>query len=159
MINALIILSLAAVILLFVAYRQGKFLISLKEAKKLFLATLPLLLCAFVVVGFMNILIPEKALQAWLGAESGWRGIVIGPLIGALIQGGPYAFFPLFDAVFRESVTIGTAISMITAWGMINVGHLPYEFTFLGSRFVILKYAIYITVPSLAGLLADLLFG
>ncbi len=159
MTNALIVLSLMAAIFLFLAYRQGKLGEGLKESRKLFLAVLPLLLCAFLLVGFMNILIPEKALQTWLGAESGWKGLVIGPAIGALVQGGPYAFFPLFDAVFRTSVSTGTAIAMITAWGMINVGHLPYEFTFLGSRFVILKYAIYLTIPSLAGLLANILFG
>lgn len=148
-----------AIIVLFLAYRQSKLVEALKEAKKMLLAVLPLLLCAFVLVGFMNILIPEKTLHAWLGAESGWKGIIIGPVIGALIQGGPYAFFPLFDAVFRESVTIGTAVAMITAWGMINVGHLPYEFTFLGPRFVALKYSIYIAIPSLVGLLANFLFG
>jgi len=157
--NALLVLSVMAAIFLYHAYRQGRHLEALKEGKKLLFAVLPLLLCAFVLVGFMNILIPEKALQAWLGAESGWKGLLIGPAIGALVQGGPYAFFPLFDALFRESVTIGTAIAMITAWGMINVGHLPYEFTFLGPRFVMLKYALYLAVPSLAGLLANILFG
>lgn len=159
MTGAMIVLALMAIILLFAAYRQGKHRESLKEAKKMFLAVLPLLLCAFVIVGFMNVLIPEKALLAWLGDESGWKGLIVGPVIGALIQGGPYAFFPLFGALFRESTSIGVAIAMITAWGMINVGHLPYEFTFLGSRFVILKYALYIAVPTLAGLLANLLFG
>ncbi len=159
MTGATIVLSLMAVILLFAAYRQGKHLESLKEAKKMLLTVLPLLLSAFVIVGFMDVLIPEKTLVSWLGAESGWKGLVIGPVIGALIQGGPYAFFPLFGALFRESVSIGVAIAMITAWGMINVGHLPYEFTFLGTRFVILKYAIYIAVPTLVGLLANVLFG
>ncbi len=157
--DAIIVLSLMAVLLLFFAYRQGKHLEALKEGKKLLFAVLPLLLCAFILVGFMNILIPEKALQAWLGAESGWKGIIMGSVIGALVQGGPYAFFPLFDAIFRESITVGAAIAMITAWGMINVGHLPYEFTFLGTRFVALKYAIYLAVPFLVGLLANLLFG
>lgn len=157
--DALIVLFLMALVLMFFTYRQGKHWESLKEAKKLLLAVLPLLLAAFVVVGFMDLLIPEKVLQTWLGAGSGWRGLIAGPAIGALIQGGPYAFFPLFDAVFRESVTTGTAIAMISAWGMINVGHLPYEFAFLGPRFVILKYALYLAVPSLAGLVADVLFG
>ncbi len=159
MTGAIIVLSLMAAILLFASYRQGKHLESLKEAKKLFLTVLPLLLCAFVVVGFMNVLIPKETLLSWLGTESGWKGLIIGPLIGALIQGGPYAFFPMFGALFRESISIGPAVAMITAWGMINVGHLPYEFTFLGSRFVILKYAIYLAVPTLVGLLANLLFG
>ncbi|MDO9574358.1 MAG: permease [Candidatus Contubernalis sp.] len=158
MTNALVVLSLIAIILLFVAYRQGKHVEGLKEAKRMFLNVLPLLLFAFIIVGFIDILIPKEALQAWLGEESGWKGLIIGPAIGALIQGGPFAFFPLFNTVFRDSVTTGTAVAMITAWGMINIGHLPYEFTFLGPRFVALKYSIYIAIPSLAGLLANLLF-
>ncbi|UNC92187.1 permease [Candidatus Contubernalis alkaliaceticus] len=158
MTNALVVLSLMAIILLFVAYRQDKHIEGLKEAKSMFLAVLPMLLFAFIIVGFIDILIPKEALQAWLGEESGWRGLIIGPAIGALIQGGPFAFFPLFNTIFRDSVTTGTAVAMITAWGMINIGHLPYEFTFLGPRFVALKYSIYIAIPSLAGLLANLLF-
>lgn len=148
-----------AVLFFYLAYRQGKQVEALKEARKLLFAVLPLLLCAFVLVGFMNILIPEEILQSWLGGGSGWKGVAIGSAIGALVQGGPYAFFPLFDALFRDSVTIGTAIAMITAWGMINVGHLPYEFAFLGSRFVALKYALYLAVLLLVGLLANALFG
>lgn len=159
MTSTIIVLSLMAAAVLFAAYRQGKHLESLKEAKILLLTVLPLLLCAFVVVGFMNVLIPKETLLSWLGAESGWKGLLIGPAIGALIQGGPYAFFPLFGALFKDSISIGAAIAMITAWGMINIGHLPYEFTFLGSRFVILKNALYLAVPTLIGLLANILFG
>ncbi len=117
MTDALIVLSLMAVILLFVAYRQGKISEGLHQAKTMFLNVLPLLLFAFIIVGFLNLLMPEQALRAWLGEEAGWRGLIIGPVIGALIQGGPFAFFPLFESVFRYNVTTGTAVAMITAWG------------------------------------------
>ncbi len=159
MTDAFVVLSIMAIVLLFIAYRKGKHIDGLKEAKNMFIKILPLLFFAFIIVGFIDLLLPKEALQTWLGYDSGWRGLIIGPVIGALIQGGPFAFFPLFDTVFRDSVTTGTAVAMITAWGMINIGHLPYEFSFLGPRFVILKYSIYIAVPSLAGLLANLLFG
>lgn len=125
----------------------------------MFINVFPLLVCAFIIVGFIDLLIPKEVLQTWLGEESGWKGLLIGPLVGALVQGGPYAFFPLYDALFRENVAIGTAVAMITAWGMINVGHLPYEFTFLGPRFVALKYSLYLAVPTLAGLIAGFIFG
>ena len=148
-----------ALVVFFVAFRQGKHWEGVKEAKKLFINVLPLLILAFIIVGFIDLLIPKTLLQTWLGPGSGWKGLIIGPAVGALVQGGPYAFFPLFDAVFRDVVSTGTAVAMITAWGMINIGHLPYELTFLGPRFVILKYCLYIAVPSLVGLLANLLFG
>lgn len=159
MVNALILLSIMAVILLFVAYRQGRLAEGLKETKSMFINVLPLLIFAFIIVGFIDLLLPEETLQNWLGENAGWKGLVIGPAIGALIQGGPFAFFPLFDTVFRDNVTVGTAVAMITAWGMINIGHLPFELSFLGPRFVLLKYCLYITLPSLAGLTAFLLFG
>ncbi|MDW7730433.1 MAG: permease [Bacillota bacterium] len=159
MTNALLALLIMAIVLLFIALRQGKIAEGFQEASRMFLNVLPLLICAFIIVGFIDLLIPKELLQAWLGEKSGWKGLIIGPVVGALVQGGPYAFFPLYDAIFRDSVSTGTAVSMITAWGMINVGHLPYEFTFLGPRFVALKYSMYIAVPTLAGLLAALIFG
>ncbi len=159
MTNALIILSIMAVILLFFAHRQGKIKEGLTEARNMFINVLPLLILAFIIVGFIDLLLPEQALKEWMGEGSGWRGLVVGPAIGALIQGGPFAFFPLFDAVFRDNVAIGTAVAMITAWGMINVGHIPYELSFLGPRFVALKYGLYLALPTLSGLLAYFLFG
>lgn len=159
MTNAFIVLSTMAMVLLFVAFRQHKHIIGLQTAKGMFLNVLPLLVCAFVIVGFISVLIPKEALQGLVGQSAGWKGLIIGPLVGALFQGGPFAFFPMYGAIFRDNVSTGTAVAMITAWGMINIGHVPYELTFLGSRFVVLKYAFYIALPSLSGLLASLLFG
>ncbi len=159
MTNAFYTLSIMAIILFAIAYKNQKHIKSIREGAKMFINVFPLLLLAFLIVGYLEVLIPEEALSGWLGKGSGYRGLFIGPLIGALVQGGPFAFFPLFDSVFRNTVTTGTAVAMITAWGMINVGHLPYEFAFLGYRFVLLKYSIYLFIPTLAGILANVLFG
>jgi uncharacterized protein len=156
--NAFFVLAGLAGVLLFVAYRQHKHIVGLNEAKKMFLNVLPLLVFAFIIVGYISVLLPKESLQALVGESSGWKGLIIGPVVGALFQGGPFAFFPMYGAIFRDSVSTGTAVAMITAWGMINVGHLPYEFTFLGPRFVALKYCFYLAIPSLTGLLASLLF-
>ncbi len=159
LINAYILLIIMAIILLIIAFRQGNHVDGLKEAKNLFINVLPMLVCAFVIVGFISVLIPRELLQNLLGAEAGLKGLAIGTVIGALFQGGPFAFLPFFNAVFRETVSVGTAVAMISAWGLINIGHLPYEFTFLGPRFVALKYCMYLAVPVLTGLVANLLFG
>lgn len=159
MTDALIVLTIMAFLLFFVALPKGLHLEGLRSGFNLFVKVLPLLFFAFILVGYLNLLVPKEVLQSWLGPEAGWKGLFIGPAIGALVQGGPFAFFPLFDSVFRDSVTTGTAVAMITAWGMINVGHLPYEAAFLGPRFILLKYSIYILFPTLAGFLANLIFG
>jgi len=155
-------MAAVAVILALIAYIQGGFPLlasSFSIAGQTLLRIFPILIVAFIVAGLVSILVPKEMVSKWLGKEAGWKGLIIGPAIGVLIQGGPFAFFPLFDSVFRDNETIGTAVAMITAWGVINVGHLPYELTFLWPRFVALKYSIYIAIPSLVGLLANLLFG
>ncbi|RQD69469.1 MAG: hypothetical protein D5S00_07020 [Tindallia sp. MSAO_Bac2] len=159
MTDTLVVLSGMAALLLILAFRKGLHVEGLRGGFRMFLNILPLLLLAFILVGYLNLLLPKEVLQSWLGEEAGWKGLFIGPAIGALVQGGPFAFFPLFDSVFRDSVTTGTAVAMITAWGMINVGHLPYEAAFLGPRFIMLKYSIYILFPTVAGFLANLIFG
>ena len=159
MTNAFVMLAFMTAGLFVAAYRKDRHRGGVREAVKMGRNVLPLLICAFIIVGFLDLLLPRESLQAWMGDESGWRGLVTGSAIGALVQGGPFAFFPLFETVFRDSVNIGTAIAMITAWGMINVGHLPYEFAFLGPRFVALKYSLYVALPALSGALANLFFG
>ncbi len=159
--NAFIVLTLLGIILFYAAYRRkdGTHIKGLKTAKQMFLNVLPLLILAFFIAGLIETTIPAQTITAWLGDEAGWKGFFIGPAIGALIQGGPFTFFPLFDTVFQDNVGIGTAVAMITGWGMINVGHLPYEFAFMGPRFVILKLSICIGIPPLTGLLTHLIFG
>lgn len=159
MTSAFVLMGIMSVVLIVMAYRRGRVKEGFILSWRMFFGVLPLLILAFVLVGFIQVLLPKEMLQTWMGEEAGWKGLLLGSSIGALIQGGPYAFFPLFGSVFRDNVSTGTAVAMITAWGMINVGHLPYEMAFLGPRFVALKYSLYIALPALAGFLAQMIFG
>lgn len=159
--NAFVALLILAAVLFAVAYRRGDdtHKKAVQTGRDMFVNVLPILAAAFTVAGLLQTVLPGEALSRWLGEEAGWRGIVIAPFIGALVQGGPFSFFPLFDAVFRDAVGTGTAIAMITGWAMHNVGHLPFEFAFLGPRFVVLKLGAVILVPPLSGTIAHFLFG
>ncbi len=161
MIEAFVVLSVMGLTLYIIALRKndGSHIRCFSTAWKMLYNVTPLLLIAFAIAGLMQVTIPNEAISLWLGEEAGWKGLFIGPAVGALVQGGPFTFFPLFSAVFKQSVSTGTAIAMITGWGMINVGHLPYEFSFLGPRFVLLKMSICIFIPPLTGFLAQVIFG
>ncbi|UMZ74660.1 permease [Natranaerofaba carboxydovora] len=161
MLDAFIILTLMGVTLLIIAYRRGdnSHIKGFIEGKNMFKNVLPLLLLAFTIAGFIETLIPAETISTWLGEEAGWKGFFIGPAVGGLVQGGPFTFFPLFDAIFRDSIGTGTAIAMITGWGMLNVGHIPYELAFLGPRFVTLKIASCIAIPPLSGVLSHFLIN
>jgi len=161
MVNVFFLLLGMALVLFLVAHRRGDgtHRRGLITARTMFRNVLPMLVLAFTIAGLLRTVIPTEFISAWLGDEAGWKGFFIGPAIGMLIQGGPFAFFPFFEAVFKDSVGIGTAIAMITGWGMLNIGFLPFEFAFLGPKFVGLKLLSCVAVPPLSGLIAHLVFG
>jgi len=161
MIDAFIVLLVMGAVLTAAAYRRkdGTNRRSIKTGWRMLVNVTPVLLLAFLIAGLIEVTVPAEAISYWLGEEAGWKGLIIGPAVGALIQGGPFAFFPLFSAVFQQTVGVGTAIAMITGWSMLNIGHLPYEFAFLGPRFVLLKLFVCIWVPPLTGFLALHIFG
>ncbi len=161
MTDALITILVMCAVLLVIALKKkdGSAKRSSFTAVHMLINVLPVLLIAFLIAGLIQVLLPSETIAAWLGDEAGWKGLFIAPLAGALVQGGPFTFFPLFSSVFQQSMGIGASVAMITGWGMINVGHLPYEFAFLGPRFAALKYGICIFIPPLAGAAAQLLFG
>ncbi len=161
MTDALIVITVMCVFLSIHAVRRrdGTQKRAVVTAVRMFINVLPILVVAFIIAGFIQVLLPAETIAAWLGKEAGLKGLVIAPVIGALVQGGPFTFFPLLSSVFLEHIGIGAAIAMITGWGMINIGHLPYEFAFLGPRFVLLKLGVCILIPPVSGLIAHVIFG
>jgi hypothetical protein len=77
------ILALASPI---VAYFLGEHLplTGPKVGGKMFLSILPLLIFAFIIAGMVQVLIPREFIIKYLGAESGFKGIMIGCVAGAL---------------------------------------------------------------------------
>ena len=76
---------------------------------------LPLLILAFVVAGMVQTLIPSEAIASWIGTKSGFRGIWIGTLAGALTPGGPYVSLPVAAALMRAGAGVGTLVAFIGA--------------------------------------------
>ncbi len=161
MLIALLFLFAMTVVLLTVAYRRGgeTHIQGLKTGAKMLKNTLPLLILAFILAGFIQVAVPPEMIKSWLGEEAGWKGIVIGTLAGALIPGGPYVTFPIFAAIFQAGASIGTAVSLITGWAMLGVGQLPFELALLGPRFTVARLSTVFWVPFIAGAIAQYIFG
>ena len=160
MVSAFVILLAMALGLIWAAWRKDPGLLpkGLNASWKMFVGLLPLLILAFLLAGLIQVAIPPEVIQTWLGEESGIRGILLGTLVGALITGGPYISFPIIAAVFHSGAGIGTTVALITGWAMLGLGQLPFEATFLGPRFMLIRLLTVCLVPILAGCLAGLLF-
>lgn len=118
----------------------------------------PLVVAGVLLAEFVKRLLPEARLRRWLGAESGWRGLLVTTAAGALTPGGPFAAFPLVLALRRAGLDAGAAVAYVTAWSVLGVQRLAvYEVPLMGPDFVWLRLAVSLPMPLAAGALVRLL--
>ncbi|WP_422486586.1 hypothetical protein [Gudongella sp. DL1XJH-153] len=122
-----------------------------------FIKTAMVIVGAFILAGFIEVLIPGEFVQGWLSREAGLKGVVLGTFGGMLLAVGPYAFFPIVSSITASGAGLGTIISMITGWTLLGLGKMPYETAFVGVEFFYKKLLYSIPFSLLAGLIAFVL--
>ncbi|MFP4194680.1 MAG: permease [Desulfobacterales bacterium] len=160
MTTAMIILAALAAIAAVHAYRKrdGSHIEGFKIAGKTFTNIAPLLIIAFIMAGFMQVVIPPELIQNWLGEEAGLKGIFIGSIGGALIPGGPYVAFPIISSVFKAGAGLGTTVACVTGWAMWGIITCIFEIAIVGPRFTFLRLGLVLVFPPLAGALTVIFF-
>jgi uncharacterized membrane protein YraQ (UPF0718 family) len=112
----------------------------------------PRLLAAFVMAGFIQVLLPKDLIMRWVGAKSGFRGIVIATAVGLITPGGPLLAFPLLAALFKLGAGYGPLVAYLTSWEILSVYRAAiWDIPFMGIEFTTLRYAVSFFLPLLAG--------
>jgi uncharacterized protein len=119
---------------------------------------LPLLL-GFCLAGFFDVLVPREILVKWMGEQSGWKGILIGWLIGLAMPGGPYVVFPIAASLLNQGVGVGPLITFITAKSLLSPTRLfSWEAPFLGWPFAAARAIPSLLLPPVVGIIGQRLF-
>lgn len=118
-----------------------------------------LLIAAFLIAGLTQALVSREMIDRWLGARSGWRGILLACLAGGLIPGGPYVYYPIAGALLQAGAGLGVLIAFVIAKNLWSITRLPMEFALLGPRLTIIRFLLTLAVPPILGFLAEALFG
>jgi uncharacterized membrane protein YraQ (UPF0718 family) len=114
------------------------------------------LLAAFILAGFVQVLLPKNLIIKWVGAKSGMRGILIATAVGMITPGGPMLSFPLVAALFNLGAGYGPLIAYLTSWGNLNFFRIAvWEIPFMGVKFTALRFFVSLTLPVVAGLSAQ----
>jgi uncharacterized membrane protein YraQ (UPF0718 family) len=151
-----IMIGLAAILLLVAAARgQGLWLEGLGAGARSFANLLPILTLSFAIGGLIQVLIPREQLTRWLGTEAGFRGIVLGGAVGALLPGPPYALYPMIVSLLSGGASVGAVVGILTGKALWNVHHLPQALATLGPRVTLLQFGSTVVFPPLAGLIAQ----
>jgi len=155
-----IVMVVTAVILTIIAYfRGGVHLVGLRLGAETIWDNLVLLLASFAVAGLARVLIPRELISRWLGAEAGFKGILLGCLAGGLVPGSPYSVFPVIASFYEAGASIGTTVGFVTAWCLWSVSRLPVELAIIGPKVTLVRMISTLIFPPIAGLIAQTLSG
>ena len=156
-----IFMGLVALALILVGYYRGsgEHITGLSASWRMIVEILPLLIFALLVAGMIQALIPQEQISRWVGAESGWRGLMIGTVAGAIAPGGPYVSLPVAAGLLRSGAAVGTMVAFLTGWSLWAIGRLPLEVGILGWRLTLIRLASTFFFPPIAGWIAQAVFG
>ena len=152
------VMGIIAIILLYIGYQKGggEYIEGLKITGNLLLEITPLLIFSFIIAGMVQVLIPYDLISKWVGAESGFRGILIGTICGSFTPSGPFVSMPIGAGLLKAGASIGTVVAFMTAWSLLGISRMPIEFGIMGWRFTLIRLVSGALIfPIVAGLLAN----
>lgn len=159
MLATITIMGILAIGLSAYAYTKDSLSEGLNNALKLGSNVLPALIFAFIIVGIINSLGLANNVKAILGNDSGIKGISIATLGGMLTPGSMFVAYPIAGTLLKSGANIGPVVAYITAWSTWQWLRIPFEFSFLGWKFVLIKWCCILVLPVIAGVSAKLLFS
>ena len=152
---------LAAVSMMALAWAEGwdALFAALSQSARLLATVTPMIVEGLFLGGLVKELSDPARIAPILGAESGWRGLVLATALGAATPGGPFAAFPIVYALALAGADIGAVVAYLTAWSVLGLHRLIiWELPLLGTDFVVARMLASIPLPVLAGFIARLLF-
>ena len=128
----------ACLCLSFLKDRQ-KTRIALKKAFKAFEGILPPFLVVLILVSMVLAVLDAPTISLILGKDSGFRGILIASLVGAITLIPGFVAFPAAAALLQGGAGATQIAAFVSSLMMVGVVTLPLEIRFFGKRAAILR--------------------
>lgn len=118
-----------------------------------FLAELtPKIVGGIFIAATLPLILPKDRVAKWIGADSGFWGLVIAMLAGIAIPGGPGVIFSLAAGFGVAGADLGAIIAFTLGSSLLSLNRtLIWEFSFLPADLVFLRNLISLPLPLLAG--------
>ena len=111
-----------------------------------------------LIGAFLARLLPRELVARWIGAESGFVGLLIATVLGIFLPGGPITIYPVASALLFVGADVGATVAFITSWTLLGYTRaLVWEIPFFGLDYVIWRTLISLPLPIIAGLAARLI--
>jgi len=148
-------LAMASAALLFSIKGRNAVTQALADDGRIFIMLLLLVPPVLLLSAYVEVSLPKRLVEQWLGAKSGFKGLGIATIAGALTPGGPYMTFPLVAALYRAGADFGPLVAYLTAWSLLSVLRiLVFEIPLVGPELPTVRFLACLPLPIVAGFLA-----
>jgi uncharacterized membrane protein YraQ (UPF0718 family) len=115
---------------------------------------IPRIMLGVIGAGYIAAILPEEIVGHWLGADSGFTGLCIAVIGGALTPGGPVIGFSIGTAALKGGAGTPQVIAYTVAWALFAIQRLfIWELPVMPRRLVWLRVVASLPLPFLiAGL-------
>jgi uncharacterized protein len=153
-------MGILAVVLLAMAYTRGgnQHIQGFRSGTRTLMQVLPMLFFAMIAIQTLPLVVPPQVFSNWIGAGSGWRGILAGTVAGGFAPGGPVIQAVIAAGLLKAGAGIGMIVAFLTAGVLWAFAILPIEVSILGWRIVLVRLACTFFFPPIAGAIAHVLF-
>ena len=154
------LLWLIAIVLALIAATRSRELLqsSAREGAIDCVKLIPRIMLGVVGAGYVAALLPQELVGRWLGTDSGFTGLCIAVIGGALTPGGPVIGYSVGTAALKGGAGAPQVIAYTTAWALFAVQRfLLWELPVMPRRLVWLRLATSLPLPFLAAAGAMLL--
>lgn len=153
LINAL---AIGALLFAFVKDR-GKAMKALKVALISLIRILPNVLAIIVLIGLLSAFIPPEEIAQFTGEQSGFAGVVITALLGAVLYIPSLISYPLAGSLLDSGASVSVVAAFITSLTMVGLVTLPLEIKEMGKKMALLRngfgFLMAITIAFLMGVI------
>lgn len=137
---ALYVIAIAALAASYAKSRQNTKL-ALRKAWKSFENILPQFLSILVIIGIMLAILTPEQISSMIGNESGWFGVIIASVIGAITLIPGFIAFPLAAALLKSGAGYMQIAAFISTLMMVGVVTMPVEMKFFGKKATLIRNA------------------
>lgn len=120
---------------------KDKTKLALKKAWKSFENILPQFLTILVIIGIMLAILTPGQISSLIGNESGWFGVLIASVIGAVTLVPGFIAFPLASALLKSGAGYMQIAAFISTLMMVGVVTIPLETKYFGKKATLIRNA------------------
>ncbi|KJF25895.1 permease [Clostridium aceticum] len=107
---------------------------ALKKAWRAFENILPQFLGIIIVVGLLLSVLNPEVIAKVLGGQSGWLGVIISSVVGAITLMPPFVAFPTAALLLENGAGLMQMAAFVSSLMMVGVLTAPIEIQYLGKK-------------------------